>query len=346
MAHETSLIATIAMGLVFAFAGGFVASRLRLPPLVGYLLAGVAVGPFTPGFVADAALAGQLAEIGVILLMFGVGLHFSIADLLAVRGIARARRARRRSRSATALGVGLALAVGLDARRRPGVRPRRSRSRARSCCCARSRSATLLDTDQRPHRGRLADRRGPGHGAGAGAAAGPGRVLGGQPRGEPRRHAGGDVWLTLAHDAGQGRGVRRASMLVVGTRVVPWLLDAGRAHRLARAVHAVACWRIALGIAYGSARAVRRLVRARRLLRRRGAERVRPQPPARRPTRCRCRTRSRCCSSSRSACCSTRRSWCASRSRCWPSLLVIVVGKSLAAFAIVLAVRLSARARR
>ena len=88
MPHETTLIATIVMGLVLAFAGGFVASKLRLPPLVGYLLAGVAIGPFTPGFVGDEAVASQLAEIGVILLMFGVGLHFSIKDLMAVRRIA------------------------------------------------------------------------------------------------------------------------------------------------------------------------------------------------------------------------------------------------------------------
>src|SRR5687767_3275744 len=88
MPQSTSLLATIVVGLVLAFGCGFVASRLRLPPLVGYLLAGVAVGPFTPGFVADVNLAGQLAEIGVILLMFGVGLHFSIADLRAVYPIA------------------------------------------------------------------------------------------------------------------------------------------------------------------------------------------------------------------------------------------------------------------
>src|SRR3546814_12858618 len=78
----------LVMGLVLAFIGGFIASRLKLPPLVGYLLAGVAVGPFTPGFVGDAALANQLAEIGVILLMFGVGVHFSIKDLVSVRRIA------------------------------------------------------------------------------------------------------------------------------------------------------------------------------------------------------------------------------------------------------------------
>ena len=86
MPHETTLITTIVMGLVLAFAGGFIASKLKLPPLVGYLLAGVAVGPFTPGFVADEKLAGQLAEIGVILLMFGIGLHFWLNILLTLFG--------------------------------------------------------------------------------------------------------------------------------------------------------------------------------------------------------------------------------------------------------------------
>src|SRR5687767_4910926 len=88
MPHESKLIALIAIGFVLALGFGFLAARVRLPPLVGYLIAGIAVGPFTPGFVADAGLAAQLAEIGVILLMFGVGLHFSIEDLLAVRRIA------------------------------------------------------------------------------------------------------------------------------------------------------------------------------------------------------------------------------------------------------------------
>jgi CPA2 family monovalent cation:H+ antiporter-2 len=86
--HEIALISTVAVGLVYALIGGYIANRLHLPPLVGYLLAGIVVGPFTPGFVADAKLAPQLAEIGVILLMFGVGLHFSIRDLLAVKNIA------------------------------------------------------------------------------------------------------------------------------------------------------------------------------------------------------------------------------------------------------------------
>src|SRR5215471_1023886 len=88
MHHEIALISTIAVGLIYGLVGGYIATRLHLPPLVGYLLAGIAEGPFTPGFVADAKLAPQLAEIGVILLMFGVGMHFSIRDLLAVRKIA------------------------------------------------------------------------------------------------------------------------------------------------------------------------------------------------------------------------------------------------------------------
>ncbi len=88
MPHNISLITTIAAGLGLAMIFGFLASRLRMPPLVGYLVAGIIVAPTTPGFVADVGLAGQLAEIGVMLLMFGVGLHFSIADLLSVKRIA------------------------------------------------------------------------------------------------------------------------------------------------------------------------------------------------------------------------------------------------------------------
>jgi len=86
--HDTPLIATIVAGLGLAFLFGLVAQRLRLPLLAGYLTAGVVIGPFTPGFVADQALANELAELGVILLMFGVGLHFSLRDLLSVKAIA------------------------------------------------------------------------------------------------------------------------------------------------------------------------------------------------------------------------------------------------------------------
>ncbi len=88
MPHVPPLVATVALGLVLAFSFGVLAHRLRLPPLIGYLVAGVLIGPFTPGFVADQNIANQLAEVGVILLMFGVGLHFSPKDLLSVRGIA------------------------------------------------------------------------------------------------------------------------------------------------------------------------------------------------------------------------------------------------------------------
>ncbi|MDI1325905.1 MAG: cation:proton antiporter [Brevundimonas sp.] len=88
MPHADSLILTLVGGFVLAFVFGMLANRLKLSPLVGYLVAGVLVGPHTGGFVADTELAPQLAEIGIILLMFGVGLHFSLADLMKVRKIA------------------------------------------------------------------------------------------------------------------------------------------------------------------------------------------------------------------------------------------------------------------
>ena len=90
MPHSVDLITTIAaaLGLGLALIFGFLAVRLKLPALVGYLLAGIVIGPFSPGFVADTSLAAQLAEIGVMPLMFGVGLHFSLDDLLSVKKIA------------------------------------------------------------------------------------------------------------------------------------------------------------------------------------------------------------------------------------------------------------------
>ena len=111
MSHDVTLIATIAIGLVLAFVFGFLAQRLRLPPLVGYLVAGVVVGGAMPESLADGGLAGQLAEIGVMLMMFGVGLHFSVADLLAVRRLA-IPGAVGQILVATALGVALMLAWG------------------------------------------------------------------------------------------------------------------------------------------------------------------------------------------------------------------------------------------
>ena len=111
MPHATPLIATIVGSLALAFVFGTLAHRLRISPLVGYLLAGVIVGPFTPGYVADQGLALELAEIGVILLMFGVGLHFSLKDLLSVKAIA-IPGAVLQIAFATVLGWGLAWALG------------------------------------------------------------------------------------------------------------------------------------------------------------------------------------------------------------------------------------------
>jgi len=112
--HEVTLIATITISLGLAFVLGFLAQRLSLPPLIGYLVAGIVVGPFLTGYVADSALAAQLAEIGIMLMMFGVGLHFSVADLLAVRRIA-IPGAIGQIVIATAMGVGLALTWGWPA---------------------------------------------------------------------------------------------------------------------------------------------------------------------------------------------------------------------------------------
>ncbi|RAK67185.1 cation:proton antiporter [Phenylobacterium kunshanense] len=112
MPHADSLILTLVGGFVLAFVLGMLANRLKLSPLVGYLLAGVVVGPFTPGYVADTELAPQLAEIGVILLMFGVGLHFSPKDLMQARKLA-VPGAIAQITAATALGWGLGRLMGL-----------------------------------------------------------------------------------------------------------------------------------------------------------------------------------------------------------------------------------------
>ncbi|MFO0465574.1 MAG: cation:proton antiporter [Burkholderiales bacterium] len=108
MPHEINLISTIAVGFGFAMVLGYMAARLKVPPLVGYLIAGILIGPHTPGFTADVGLATQLAEIGVMLLMFGVGLHFSLGDLMSVKRIA-VPGAIVQMFVATALGAGIAL---------------------------------------------------------------------------------------------------------------------------------------------------------------------------------------------------------------------------------------------
>jgi CPA2 family monovalent cation:H+ antiporter-2 len=109
--HSAALIETIAIGLGAGFIGGVIAYRLGLPTIVGYLLAGVVVGPFTPGIVADTGTASELAELGVILLMFGVGMHFSIGDLLAVKNVA-VPGAIGQIFVATLLGIALGIALG------------------------------------------------------------------------------------------------------------------------------------------------------------------------------------------------------------------------------------------
>ena len=111
MPHDTPLIATVVAGLCLAFVFGMIAHRLKLPMIAGYLLAGVVIGPFTPGFVADQGIASELSEVGVILLMFGVGLHFSVKDLISVRNIA-VPGAVGQIALATVIGVGVGLWMG------------------------------------------------------------------------------------------------------------------------------------------------------------------------------------------------------------------------------------------
>jgi CPA2 family monovalent cation:H+ antiporter-2 len=113
--HEATLIATVAASLGLALIFGFIAAKLRMPPLVGYLVAGIVIGPHTRGFVGDVALAGQLADIGVMLLMFGVGLHFSLQQLAAVRKLV-VSGALIQVTLAAALGAGIALAWGWNIR--------------------------------------------------------------------------------------------------------------------------------------------------------------------------------------------------------------------------------------
>ncbi len=111
MEHNVSLITTVAAGFGLALIFGFIAERIKLPALVGYLFAGILIGPATPGFVADIAITSQLSEIGVMLLMFGVGLHFSINDLLSVKRIALPGAIVQMT-IATLLGAGLAYSWG------------------------------------------------------------------------------------------------------------------------------------------------------------------------------------------------------------------------------------------
>lgn len=243
MPHDTSLISILVAGLGLAFVLGALANRLRLSPLVGYLLAGVLIGPTTPGFVADAHLAPQLAEIGVILLMFGVGLHFSLRDLLSVRAIA-IPGALGQIAIATAMGVGLAMAFGWPIG--AGLVFGLALSVASTVVLLRAmQERHLLDTE----RGRIAI----GWLIVEDLAMVLALVL--LPVLAEVIEVGGGVTLgavllpfvlTLAKV-----GAFVALMLVVGRRAVPWIL-----HRIAgtgsRELFTLAVLAVALGIAYGA----------------------------------------------------------------------------------------------
>ena len=255
MTHAGPLVATLVVALSLAFALGFAARLLRLPPLLGYIAAGIAVGPHTPGFVADPAITAALAEIGVALLLFAVGLHFRARDLLAVWRVALPG-ALAQIAAGTLIGAAAgALALG------PGPAP------APVFGPALALSSTAVSTralEDRTHRGGLAGGAGPGGGAGAGAAAGDGRGIG-----ESRRKA-------RAHGAGTrgipGRdGVRRARAAAAAARP-------GGGNRVARVVHPRGD-RDRIGHRLRVLGDVRGLAGAGRLLRGRAAGREPPRPP-------------------------------------------------------------------
>ena len=249
MPHATPLLTTIAMGLVLAFALGLLASRLKLPPLVGYLVAGIAIGPYTPGFTADGAAAAQLAEVGVILLMFGVGLHFSLQDLLAVRRSA-VPGAVAQILVATAIGAAMALLWGWTLK--AGLVFGLALSVASTVVLLRAlEQRNALDTED----GRIA--------VGWLIVEDLAMVLAlvllpaigsaeaGSPATIASRIAHDRLWLELAVTLGKVVAFL-VLMLVVGRRAVPMLL-ALVARTGSRELFTLAVLAIALGIAYGSA---------------------------------------------------------------------------------------------
>lgn len=245
--HASSLIATIALALGAAFVGGFAARHARLPPIVGYLVAGVAIGPFTPGLVADPEIAIQLAEIGVVLLMFGVGLHFSLGDLLAVRGVA-VPGALVQIVVATALGLAVGAAIGW--RLHEGL----------VLGLAVSVASTVVLLRTLGQRDLLRSY--------------PGRVATGwlivedlftvvalvllpslaSAFGTQRPAGGSQTALAIAGSIGLALGkaaILGAVMLFVGARFLPWLLDHVE-RDASRELFTLAVLAIALGIAFGS----------------------------------------------------------------------------------------------
>ncbi|MCZ0734971.1 YbaL family putative K(+) efflux transporter, partial [Phreatobacter sp. AB_2022a] len=253
MPHDTPLIATIVAGLGLAFLFGAIAQRFRVPPLVGYLLAGVLTGPHTPGFVADQKLATELAEMGVILLMFGVGLHFSLKDLLSVRAIALPGAVVQIA-AATAMGAGLAWLLGWNFG--AGLVFGLALSVASTVVLLRAmQERRLIETE----RGRIA--------VGwlivedlamvlalvllpavSGLIGGTSQSAGADPIAAALGlGVGGMVGLTVVKVA-----VFVGLMLVVGRRIIPWLLHYV-AHTGSRELFRLAVLSIALGVAFGAA---------------------------------------------------------------------------------------------
>ncbi|WP_168075703.1 YbaL family putative K(+) efflux transporter [Caulobacter sp. SSI4214] len=243
--HHTSLIATIVAGLGLAFVFGAIANRLKLPVLVGYLLAGVLVGPFTPGYVADQELAPQLAEIGVILLMFGVGLHFSLKDLMAVKTIA-IPGALAQIAAATVMGLGLSVALGWSIG--AGVVFGLALSVASTVVLLRAlQERRLIETS----RGKIA----------VGWLIVEDLVmvlalvllpaLSGVMGGVAPESGGGGVLTAFALTIGKVAAFV-ALMLIVGRRVIPWVLHR-IAHTGSRELFRLSVLAIALGVAFGSA---------------------------------------------------------------------------------------------
>jgi monovalent cation:H+ antiporter-2, CPA2 family len=256
MSQETPLIATIVVGLCLAFVLGLVAHRLRLPLIAGYLMAGVAIGPFTPGYVADLGIASQLSEIGVILLMFGVGLQFSLSDLMAVRGIALAGAVAQIAASVLAgMAIGWALGWGVAAGAILGL----SLSVASTVVLLRVLSERkMLPTEEGrvavgwlvvqdlvmvivlvmipPLAGLL---------GGVTAPLEPGATT------EVVRLGLAPIWATLLTTSVKVLAFV-VLMLVVGRRVIPWVLHYV-AHTGQRELFRLSVLAIALGVAYGSA---------------------------------------------------------------------------------------------
>jgi CPA2 family monovalent cation:H+ antiporter-2 len=246
MHHNTPLISTVVVGLVLAFIFGALVQRIRISPLVGYLLAGVVMGPFTPGYVADQNIANELAEIGIILLMFGVGLHFSLKDLWSVRAIALPGAVVQIT-VATVMGWALGWMLGWNTGK--GIMFGIALSTASTVVLLRAmQERRLIDTE----RGRIAV----GWLIVEDIACVLTLVMLPPLAGLMNGQATGDIALsTLAWPLAITLGKVAAFvvlMLVVGRRVIPWLLHYV-AHTGSRELFRLAVFAISLGVAFGAA---------------------------------------------------------------------------------------------